>query len=206
MYPIDVQITLRKGRKLTVIVLVLYIVLSTFNSNGAQMELVWLFGTCHHVARLALWFYGHVYFNQCHHHCRRLRIPSQNGPIWGANCLRAIRDLVSLGKKLWNHWMNSSRLEFKSLSRWCVGTWYTEHRPQYSKVVQGQQKTKYLVWTLLVHSTRKMKAFDLLVLLMAMGEDHTIRVVQQHLHTLSTTQAGLSHYSIGLLEIIYFSI
>lgn len=39
MQPIDVQITLIEGSKLTLTVLVLYIVLSIFNSNRAQMEL-----------------------------------------------------------------------------------------------------------------------------------------------------------------------
>lgn len=45
-----------------------------------------------------------------------------------------------------------------------------------------------------------MKAFALLDLLMAMMEDHTIGVVS---NSPSTTQAGLSYYSIRLLEIIY---
>ena len=64
----DVQITLKEGSKLMLIVLVLYIVLSIFNSNGAQMELAWLFGIIHHIARLARWSNGHVSFNQHHHH------------------------------------------------------------------------------------------------------------------------------------------
>lgn len=97
----------------------------------------------------------------------------------GASCFRAIR-LGDSGEEIWNHWMNSSGLEFKSFSRGCGGAWCTEHRQQYSKVLQGQQKTKYLVWTFVIHSARKMKAFALLDLLMAMVEDHTIRVVQQH--------------------------
>lgn len=81
MQPIDVQITLTEGSKLMLIVLVLYILLSIFHSNGAQMELAWLLDIFHHVASLALWSYKHVYFNQYHHHCRRLRVLSLNGPI-----------------------------------------------------------------------------------------------------------------------------
>lgn len=43
------------------IVLVFYIVLSIFNSDGAQIEFAWLLGMSYHVASLALWSYGHVY-------------------------------------------------------------------------------------------------------------------------------------------------
>lgn len=43
------------------IVLVFYIVLSIFNSNGAQMEFAWLLDMSYHVASLAFRSYGHVY-------------------------------------------------------------------------------------------------------------------------------------------------
>lgn len=98
--------------------------------------------------------------------------PDLRGPV-----VSGLSDLVSLGKKLWNHRMNSSGLEFKSLSRGCEGAWCTDDRQQYSKVLQGQQKTRYVVWTFVINSARKMKVFALLDLLMAMAEDHTIRVV-----------------------------
>lgn len=72
--------------------------------------------------------------------------------------------------------MNSFGLEFKPLFRWPVGAWVLEHRPQNSGVLLDQEKTKKAGWTFLVHSARRMKAFTLFVLLMAVEEDYTIRV------------------------------
>lgn len=127
MQLIDVQITLIEGSKLMLIVLVLYILLSTFNSNDAQMELAWLLGIPHHVASLALWSYEHVYFNQCHHHCRRLRVPSPNGPIWGGQLFQ--------GYQTWWVWGRNS-----GTTGWTHLGWNSSLFPEGVRV-PGAQKT-----------------------------------------------------------------
>ena len=64
---------------------------------------------------------GHIYFNQCHYQSRRFRVPSQRPNLRDQLLQRYHKDLVSLGEKIWNQWINSSWLEFNPLSRWPVG-------------------------------------------------------------------------------------
>lgn len=119
-------------------------------------------------------------FNQCHHHCRRLRVPSQNDPIWEAICFRGITETWCVwgrnsGTTGWTHlgWISSLFPDGLQVPR------THEYRPQYSGMLLGQQKTWYPVWTFLVHSVRRVVAFSVLV--MIMGERITqLEGVQQH--------------------------
>lgn len=96
MHVVGVQIALIEGRKLTLIVQALYTVLSIFSSAGAQMELSRLLGISH---------YGPMdMFTLIN--ATTIAEVSEYHPQWpslrGQLLQRYHRDLVSLGKKVWN--------------------------------------------------------------------------------------------------------